>query len=202
MGNHEKNKDCKEDPEKKEKKPDGKTLLIAAAAVVMIVLGLVTVFSGDGELPEDQTGSTGPSVTQTQPQTQPADELTMEEPEEQDGQMVLRTSFGVLRYPFAFSDLLQPELAQDTDRQGIAFSARISGELYPVFTIWFGGHEGLMLGELVLPESGKTVGVYAEMSETPEELTGGALASFYAAQECFNDVSASLMETEGFTPAD
>ena len=154
------------------------------------------------------------SVSQLMPVSEPADEpaadpvpepfytLEIGESVEDGDAVVVSTTYGSVRYPFAFSDLIHFVAENDADHAMLEFTADIDDVEAPLYTIVFNGQEGILLGSMSIPDSEEPVPVYAELHAPEEELEEGDLATFYAAQETFNDVVVSLGENEGFMPAE
>lgn len=181
---------------------DVRKTVSALLAVVMIC----ALACGCGKKAEETTqpAETTQAVTET---TQPATEapvqavLTVETLEEQGDMMVVTTSFGQVKYPYAFGDMLQVTAEDKGDVAELVFSALISGEEYHVFTVRFGSEEGIVLGTMAIEGEAEPRTVSAEFASVDGAALGDRANAYYAVQECFNDVAASLQENAGFTPA-
>ena len=187
-------------------------LIGGISAAVVIALALILFLPG--KTPDVQ--ETLPQEEQEQTlQTQPADEdnaispeqsepsrleLTVESVEQEEQTMVITTSYCVLKYPFAFSDLIRVTAVEQDGLPALLFHAYLNGTEYPIFSIVFDGAEGIPVGTLELSD-GTTVSVTAQLYEADGSLEQDMLRSFYAAQENFNDIINSLTDAEGFTPA-
>lgn len=188
-------------------------LIGGIAAVAVIALALILFLPG--KTPDVQ--ETLPQEAQEQTlQTQPASgednatvpeqtessrlELTVESVEQEEQTMVITTSYCVLKYPFAFSDLIRVTAVEQDGLPALLFHAYLNGAEYPIFSIVFDGAEGIPVGTLELSD-GTTVSVTAQLYEADGSLAQEMLGSFYAAQENFNDIISSLNDAEGFTPA-
>lgn len=114
--------------------------------------------------------------------------------------VVVSTTIGDLRYPFALEELIQVEAQNDGENAALLFTARLGEKVYSLFTLHFGGETGVELGTLQI--EGKAMPVYAELAPAPDvrEL-GENQESFLAAQEAFNDIVTSLMENPDFVAA-
>lgn len=153
-------------------------------------------------LPTDQTQppvveTTAPETTQTEPAPL---KLTLESVEEKEQLMVVTTSYCVVRYPFAFSDIIQVEVVEYEGSETLMFRASLNGESYPMFCLMFDGVEGSPVGNLTLND-GSVVSVTAQIFPGDESLDSDMLHTFYAAQESINDVISSLMDSQWFVPA-
>lgn len=175
---------------------------MGCAFVALAVAGAAAACSRQEPAESTPHTETGPSQ-QIQQTTAPVEQppLTVESVTEEGGRIVVNSSWCTVAYPFAFADLLRVNAGQIMGSPALCFTAVIGGEEYAVFDICFGRGD-ILLGELELPVTGEKIQVRADLHKAPEGLTEGQLSSFLAAQECFNDVSASLMEHPGFTPAD
>lgn len=129
--------------------------------------------------------------------------LTVDGTEDQGDVVAVTTSFGQLKYPFAFSDLIKISASNALDVAELNFIAQISGEEYPLFTIRFGGgEEDILLGTMEIPGEDAARNVYVRFGDVEEAALGEHLNTYLAAQEIFNDVVISLAENAGFTPAE
>lgn len=177
------------------------TCVVAVLLAVLIWL-LVDRFGTPAPGQTDGAGETTAETSGTVQTTKPAEKLPLEiEGIERDGeQMVITTSYCVLKYPFAFSDALRVEAENTDSGSTLAFSVVIGEEAYLVYALYFGGNEGTLLGSVTL--DGVSVSVYGEFAVIPESLPEAGTATYYAVQETFNDIAASLRENAHFTPAD
>lgn len=177
---------------------------VSALLAVVMICGLISGCGKKAEEPTTQSAETTQAVTET---TQPATTapvygvLTVEAVEEQGDMMVVVTSFGQVKYPYAFADMVQVKAQNNENVAALEFSAVISGEEYPVFTLWFGSDAGIALGTLAIEGEAEPRAVSAEFATADAAALGEKANAFFAVQECFNDVAASLQENSGFTPA-
>ena len=157
--------------------------------------------SGEKETIETtQLQSSGEEVALEEQTTPPRLALSLESVE-QDTQMVtVTTSYCVLRYPFAFSDIIRAEVADQAGRGELMFYANVNNTDCPMFSIGFDSAGGIPVGILPLSD-GTTVSVTAQIFKADESMDPDILQTFYAAQECINDVISSLTDAEGFVPA-
>jgi hypothetical protein len=109
----------------------------------------------------------------------------------------VETSYGTISYPFAFSDLIGVQAHNLGGATALEFTAKLNNGSYRIFTIWFGAKDGIPLGSLNL--DGVQVPVMADIYEKPTNLSENDNNSFFAAQECFNDVVNSLGQIKDFT---
>ena len=128
-------------------------------------------------------------------------ELVVESLEDQDDMIVVTTSFGQVKYPYAFADLIQVKAVNAEDMASLQFTALISGDEYPLYALHFGGSEGIALGTLEIAGEAEPRAVFAAFFAADETALGDGASTFYAVQETFNDVVASLNEVPGFVSA-
>ncbi len=121
--------------------------------------------------------------------------LAVESITEQGDVVVVKTSYCEVKYPFAFADLIRVQ----AEEEKLDFVLELSGEAYPLFAICFGEGEGIPLGTLAVDGKAEPMAVWAQIGTPNEAALGDSVSTYYAAQESFNDVLASLMENEGFT---
>lgn len=183
-----------------------KTLKRLFATLLALVLLLMAGCGTKNEAEETTLAAdtTAPAaVTETTAATQAPEkpQLTIDSIVEQGDMMVVTTSFCVVKYPFAFADLIQVEAVNNGETGELVFSAKLDLSEYRLFSISFGGSGDIPLGTMVLPGREEPAEVCATLYQIDESLSADFVNTFNAAQECFNDVMFSLMECEGFTPA-
>ena len=166
-------------------------------AVLMAMMLILLAGCGGKDVPAETTPETEATEAAVAPETtktteEPAKpQLAVDSIEEQGDMMVVNTPFFQLKYPFAFADLIQVEAVDNGEVAELHFSAKLDLSDYRLFSISFGG-----TGDFLPVE------VYATLYRIDESLSSDFVNTFNAAQECFNDVMMSLMECEGFTPAE
>ena len=201
---------------KTKKKSGSKALGLVIGCLVLLAVFLIV----RGMLPGDHQLENGGADSGKQEQVQSADhetETTVEtdtsgetgdeqaaltvDTVEQDGDMmVVTTSYCTVKYPFAFSDIIQVEAVQHNGKDALMFQALLGDGVYSLFCFVFDGTEGVPVGTLTL-EDGTEVMLMLEIFEASTAMEGSFLNTFYAAQETLNDVIGSLMEIEEFVPA-
>lgn len=184
-----------------------KNLKRMKAAILALML-ILMAGCGNTEAAEETTQvpkTTAPAVVvETTAPTEALEkvQLAVDSIEEQGDLMIVNTPFCTLKYPFAFADLIQVEALNSGDAQELVFSAKLDLSAYRLFSIAFGGSGDILLGTMMLPYGEAPVEVYATLYQIDETLSADFVNTFNAAQECFNDVMVSLMENEGFMPAE
>lgn len=175
---------------------------------VLLALMIMLAGCGSKEAPAETAAETETVVITEIPETSAATEatetpkLSVDSIEENGDMMVVNTPFFQLQYPFAFADLIQVEAVDNGEAAELVFSAKLDLTAYRLFTLTFGGSGDILLGTMELPQYDAPVQVYATLYRIDESLSSDFVNTFYAAQECFNDVMMSLMACEGFTPAE
>lgn len=165
--------------------------LLCCALVLCLLLALV----GCKKEETGESQATEPAATQPEPTCPP---LAVTDTQEQEDWVVVTTSYCTLKFPFAFSDMLQVTAA--AEEESLYFTAKLGDTEQTVFVIRFGGEGTVELGQLRLPVTEATVSVRADLLPLPEDLPQEHHGSYYAVQEVFNDVIASMAENENFTP--
>lgn len=188
-------------PEKSESRNRNCAWLVCLATV--LVTGVLMTACGGQEgnetaAPTEQTQAVTAAAAATEPQ--PA-VLTVDSIKEQGDTVVVSTSYCQLKYPFAFADLIEVEAVNEQDRAELIFSVKLDLSAYKLFSVTFGGSEGILLGTMDIPGADAPVEVYAALYQLDDALGDNFASTFNAAQESFNDVALSLTENEGFTPA-
>ena len=126
-------------------------------------------------------------------------ELLVQNVTEENDTVLVETTYGTVRYPYAFSDILSVESENRGDHAVLEFNAAIDGETHKLYTLYFNSEEGMPVG--ILRIDNKTYVVSAEFHDA-NGISDLNMATFYAAQETFNDVVNSLSENENFKAGD
>ena len=188
----------------------GTFVVIILILIAVIIAMLVSKDSGEPQgtedLPPSQTGGYLPpdAPIDTTPFNSEINvpELKIESIEDGDKEAVLKTNYCELRYPSMYYDLLKADAYFGDGTGCIIFSANIGGGYATVYTVIFNGEDGRSLGTLKLDGVDDPVRVSVNFYEPASNILGDALEGFYAAQETFNDIIASLAENENFTAVD
>lgn len=184
------------------------SIYVVLLAVVVLILAVVAIGLGEmrGDLPAEQNPVSTEGNSQTDSATEvtlPArKELTIDSLEQQGDMMVLKTSYGTMKYPFAFSDLVEVEAVNREMQASLEWFALIGEEEYPIFTLTFNGNDGEMIGTMVIDADKPAEQVCMLFFTADEKLEEAELQTFYAVQEIINDVIASLPDNEEYTVAD
>ena len=112
--------------------------------------------------------------------------------------MVVKTTYGTIQYPFAFSDLIRIETDTFEKDAQMVFSAFVGEEEVKLYTLYFNRAAGIPLGTLTV--DGAKYTVTAEIHDLVYANEENRL-TYQAAQETFNDVAMSLEENEHFQAA-
>ena len=169
-------------------------ILASILVVLIVVVAVLTIKAGNDN---DTTQTTGTTQTTTSAESFP--ELIVLSVEEQGEWVQVSTSYCVFSYPVAYADLIHFEARMLDNQAVIEFTTEIDGERYPLYTLIFNGNEGHYLGMLQIESSSYRVSYLSY--EIDEAITERWEDTFYAAQETFNDVDASLKQNDGYTPA-
>lgn len=174
-------------------------LLLAVCCVIILglIIAVVCILGGQGRN-EPPAGETQGTQGATQSEMK---KLTVHSTEEQGDTVLVDTSYGLLKYPYAFSDLIRIEAVNYQDLAALEFTADINKTAVKLFTVWFNGTEGIPVGTLKLEGEEEPVSVTVVFFEMEEGLDEDGRTTFNALQEVFNDIAVSLAENEGFTEA-
>ena len=191
--------------------------LIAVLAITIISLGNKEI-PAQGTIPVEQNQEAKPIETEihtaapietemhiAEPIEQtktPRKELVINSVEQQDNMLVVNTSYGTVRYPFAFSDLIEIIAANQEEQSFLEWYVLLGESKYQLFTITFNGTDGVLLGTMVVENGKSAEPVYMQFFAADEKLEGAELETFSAVQEILNDVIMSLEDNEGFTAAE
>lgn len=128
----------------------------------------------------------------------PMKELVIQSTTEQEDTVIVSTTYGTLRYPFAFSDIMVVEAKTFEDYAMLEFRAVIDDAEFMLYALYFNGKEGIPVGTLQVDGN---IYVITSQLYTEENISDDDMVTFYAAQETCNDVLSSLAENQGFTAA-
>ena len=171
---------------KKANHRNGWIMVIVALTLVLLTLVLIAVLGGNHGV-KDPTISTSDHPIKT---------LTIESIEEQGSNMNISTTYGILKYPFAFEDLLQVEAENQQSWTALHFSMKLKGTQYPVYSIFFNAEGGDTFGIIDLGGEWKDIPMTVVFHQAPAGSDREFIATFYAVQETFNDVISSMEENE------
>ncbi len=152
-----------------------------------------------------QTQAISPTVKETQTEAtvvtnQPSKAALSIMSITEDGDwIVVETTYGVLRYPFAFSDVIEVEAFNEGETSQLRFYTKIEGQKIKNYTIHYNDNEGTAFGTL---KKEKKIPLSVVFEEPPAELQEDWKTTFYAVQETFNDVLKSMEENEKFFGVD
>lgn len=175
-------------------------------AILLALCAVVTAFAAGGcrkiEKPDEDPTKDTQIGSEDVPEEMNVPELQIETTDEDNKWVTVKTTYGVVRYSSAFSDIVAVTAVQHEAASQLLFTANIGESEIPLYTIRYDEEgEGIVLGTLKLT-SNVTVPVSVTLSDAPAELAGNDLATFIAAQETFNDVLTSMMEDSRFTMAE
>ena len=205
----------------------GKLYLIIIAALLAVVLVLLLLLANSATTVEKETAvptqapvattpteptaaPTEPTTSPTEPTTAPTEpteptqkRLTIDKIEEVGDTVIVTTSYGQVKFPYAFADMIKVEAINDDVLKSatLLFYLQINDKHCNLYAITFGGEGSDPVGAMELGENAEPVLVYVAVYGQPSGLTDGERQAFIATQETFNDVMTSLQEGENFVPA-
>lgn len=110
------------------------------------------------------------------------------------------TPYCVMHYPSHWKDYIQVEEITEKDVLAEIFTCEISGNEYPLFTIYFGeSAEGDRFGYITLEGEKIPVSVVCAPFSGDAKLTKEDETNLYAMMEGVNDVLQSIASAEGYT---
>lgn len=161
-------------------------------ALLLTLLAVAVVMERENK--NKTPGTSKPSATNSGA----AKELLVQSVEEQGDWMVVNTTYGVIKYPFAFSDLIRIETENGSNDAKMDFSAFVGEEEVMLYTLYFNKNAGITLGSLTV--DGEEYTVTAVIHDLVYANEDNRL-TYQAAQETFNDVAMSLEENDHFQAA-
>lgn len=183
------------------------TVIVEKEPTVSTQVPMATEPSGTAPT-EPTTLPTEPTTAPTEP-TEPTDPteptrklLTIDRIEEVGDTVVVTTSYGQLKFPYAFTDMIKVEAINDDvlNSATLLFYLQINEKHCNLYAVTFGGEGSDPVGAMDLGEGLEPVLVYVNVYGQPSGLTDGERQAFIATQETFNDVMTSLQEGENFVP--
>lgn len=182
-------------PRRKKRNLNAKQLLIAGCVIgaVALVVAACLIFPGPGE----EEGIAVPTVQGQAAVDMPA--LTVNGLHRDGETMVVDTSYMDVAFPYAFSDLIGVEAVNQEEMAALEFRAKIGGGDRKLYTVWFNNTQGQSVGTYDLQNGEAPVCVTVVFYDPPAELGGDDRVTFFATQETFNDVLASMKEDGNFS---
>ena len=161
-----------------------------------------TADSSETEQASDNS-ETAPTVDNSQSETTVSsaqsskDGLSIMSLTEDGDWIVVETSYGVVRYPFAFSDVIEVEAFNEGETSQLRFYTKIEGEKIKNYTIHYNADDiGTAFGTL---KQKNEIPLSVVFEEFPEDCSEEWMSTFYAVQETFNDILKSMQEDKNFT---
>ena len=171
-----------------------RTRRFIAVLLVILTVALGLVFAGC------EREKYPPVERETEKKPLPA--LEIEVTSESGNLVVLKTSYGYVRYPKAFSDFITVEAVNYDGSSELQFFADLGGKKVPIYTIHYNIDAGIPCGRFRVAAVTDEVGVSVTFHEIPENISENWVSTFNATQETFNDVLASLADDPRFTSAE
>lgn len=170
------------------------TLIIALLAVVLVLLMILVIGLDNGKF--------SPETEQTPEQSTSAEAgsngLEILDIQEEKNDVIVTTSYCVVKYPYAFSDLVQVETINRDEKTALCFYTVLNETKMPLYELVFEGMANIPLGTITVGKS--VMGVSAIVHAPATTLEGDVRLAFVAAQETFHDVVLSLEENANFVP--
>lgn len=184
--------------ERKAKQPNNrKTLIVICGVLAVILIGLIVILISIGGK-HDQGNSDATTLPAQSHSLIKAKELLVQTVEERGDRMVVTTSYGTIKYAYAFSDLIQIKTETFDYHAQMDFYVVIDGQEIALYTLFFNKNAGIPVGTLTVDGTAYTVtALIYELDQVIEENR----LTCQAAQETFNDVMISLAENTGFQAA-
>lgn len=186
----------------------GLAVLIAAVGVAYIIKNSNGGFEEKPEVTGNET--VDQNSDDDKPDTDPVNtdqvltdlpELKLISSEEVENWVIVETTYGKFRYPYAFTDIIGVNVLNQGIAAQLQFLANIDGNDAVLYTIHYNNPIGSPFGTLKLDHVGE-VEVSVEFGDVPESVSSDWENTFYAAQDTFNDVRVFMMEDARFVAVD
>ena len=171
---------------------------IIAVALALCAIMMVAMFTGC----KNESDNVKDPVDVNTPTTEVMPELKIESVSESGSWIIVETTYGQVRYPYAFSEIMSVNAINRNNSAQLQFATEIDGTDIVVYTIYYNEEIGSKLGELNLGGEVGNVSVSVLFEAASSSISEEWLTTFYATQETFNDVFASLCEDVRFTEAE
>ena len=168
-------------------------LIVALLAVVLVLLIVLVAGLDNGKLSAETEREPGQATSE--PVSGGLEVLSIQE---QDAQVIVTTSYCVVKYPYAFSDLVQVETINQDEKASLRFYTVLDETKLYLYELVFDGTGSIPLGTITVGQ--KVMGVSAVIHQPGATLEGDVRVAFVAAQETFNDVVLSLKDNSNYVP--
>lgn len=172
--------------------------ILAALAVCAAVIMLVAAGCDQKDPPPLDSSENTEQNTPVTPEETGLPELKILSTAETNQWVSVETTYGTFRYPFAFSDLITVQATGTDVSASLQFTADVDGEMTVIYTIYYNEEKGQPCGTLKLMEGEDPISVSVEFTELPADMPEVSKPTFFATQETFNDVLASMKEDARF----
>jgi hypothetical protein len=117
---------------------------------------------------------------------------------EEQGVKTYSTVYGEFSYPTEFAEGIDVKASTKQGIPTLVFVINLNDRDASLFTIRYGGKEGIPFGTYQSSGEGEMITLYVSFAEMPPDLTADERDRFEAAQEVFNDVIASMEKNSEF----
>lgn len=156
-----------------------KKIWLVLLAVLMISVTMIGCKKGDS-----QKETVGSPESET--------EFVILSQKEENGVKTFSTVYGEFSYPTEFAEDVEVKASVKDGIPTLAFVINLNNREAPLFTIRYGGKEGIPFGTYQSSKEEKMITLYVSFAEKPSDLTTNERDRFEAAQEIFNDVITSI----------
>ena len=178
-----------------------KRILVLAALLTAAVSVMLTASSYSKDEIEEQTQDTE-QVESAAPEKEIFPELEILNTTDTKDGVVVETTYGTFRYPYAFSDIVSVNAVNGEESAQLQVSVIMEDSSFVVYTIHYNEEIGSVCGKLKLDGYEDEIDVSVEFEEASDAVPEDWLTTVYAVQETFNDVINSMSEDSRFTLAD
>lgn len=177
---------------RKKKTLDAKQLMALAGCVIGVAALVIAACFIFGGKPGENPGETLPPRTSMP-------ELTVDAPSRSGTSMVVPTSYMDVAFPYMFSDYIHCNAINQDNATGLEFRVRTSTMDAPLYTVWFNGGVGQIVGTYDPKDGQAPASVTVVFHAAGEELSQDDLGTFRATQETFNEILTSMQECPNFS---
>jgi len=175
-----------------------KYIIIVFVTILLLFATMVGIYflTNNDDIPQDEDDY---NAAEGNADTSDEKTLIIESIVEEADWIVVTTSHGKFKYPFAFSDLINVEEIKSSNGDvGVVFSMLMEEEKIPVYTILYGSNKGSVCGSLSLLNDKEPISVSVVFNDVPDGFSDDWKKTFYAVQETFNEVLFSMEEGGNF----
>ncbi len=176
----------------------GKIFMTVGICVILLSVLLIAIIliarNVGGEAPSEGSDA----VTTTDSYREPAELplLSIESIMKEGEAIGVYTSYCNLKFPEQYADIIKVEAVNEGDYRALDFYIELDGAKETIYTILFGGGEGIEVCNLSLEGASEPLRVGVIFYEPQGSYAEDRLSVYYSAADTFNEVASSLEDNK------